>query len=75
MAHQVFNPYTKGTYTKGTWDRRVSFTVTTGLLGWLGLGLRVRASIRFIFTFFSYNMHEHEHVPFVYVPFVYGLNS
>ena len=31
----------------------VSFTVTTGLLGRLGLGLRVRVSIRIIFTFFS----------------------
>ena len=30
----------------------VSFTVITGLLGRLGLGLRVRVSIRFIFTFF-----------------------
>ena len=28
----------------------VSFTVTTGLLGRLGLGLRVRVSIRIIFT-------------------------
>jgi len=31
----------------------VSFTVTTGLLGRLGLGLRVRVSIRIIFTFFG----------------------
>jgi len=31
----------------------VSFTVTTGLLGRLGLGLRVRVSIPIIFTFFS----------------------
>ena len=30
----------------------VSFTVTTGLLGRLGLGLRVRVSIPIIFTFF-----------------------
>ena len=30
----------------------VSFTVTTGLLGRLGLGLRVRVSIRIIFTIF-----------------------
>jgi len=37
---------------KGVQDP-VSFTVTTGLLGRLGLGLRVRVSIRIIFTFFS----------------------
>ena len=30
----------------------VSFTVTTGLLGRLGLGLRIRVSILIIFTFF-----------------------
>ena len=36
---------------KGVQDP-ISFTVTTGLLGWLGLGLRVRVSIGIIFTFF-----------------------
>ena len=46
----VFNLWIYGRLHKGVTDP-VSFTVTTGLLGRLGLGLRVWASIRFIFTF------------------------
>ena len=46
---------------KGVQDP-VSFTVTTSLLGRLGLGLRVRASIRIIFTFFSKRIQGATHI-------------
>ena len=50
-ARIIFNLLIYCPLHKGVKDP-VSFTVTTGLLGRLGLGLRVRVSILIIFTFF-----------------------
>ena len=51
LRHIFFNLSIYCQLYKGFQDP-ASFTVTTGLLGRLGLGLRVRVSIRIIFTCF-----------------------